>query len=354
VRRGILDHAFDGKLTPPEHHAFLSMLLLVETATGAWRGSAVALTTILGYKSRRTMAEALQGLEAGGYILRDFVPGKPGNYPIIIDKFQLTKGHNTGRRIDLIATKRKYGIPDGLIDKLNRKPLLEAISDACRFPILSDRGDDRDDECRFSGDDRGDDRGEVSKRDTVDRREGVEEADSTSPRSDESCANASLPHSARSPIFRPEPTPDMTSAEQLATLFFGYQGRRERFNTPKTFKDWTSTFDRLIRQYGYDDLCGCMHWGFTVDTFWPGQLIRAKAPLTFLEKELAGELMSRYIGSRVKEINAAKAQHLKGNTDGRSKSRSTIASGRGKQPLDNSTALAEAKQKLARRFGTGE
>ena len=76
VRRGILEHVFDGRLTPAEHHAFISMLLLADAATGIWRGSAPALTTILGYSSKNTMAEALDGLEAKGYILRDYAPGR--------------------------------------------------------------------------------------------------------------------------------------------------------------------------------------------------------------------------------------------------------------------------------------
>ena len=44
LRRGIMEHVYDGRLTPVEHHAFVSMLLLADAATGTWRhGSAPAL-----------------------------------------------------------------------------------------------------------------------------------------------------------------------------------------------------------------------------------------------------------------------------------------------------------------------
>jgi DNA-binding GntR family transcriptional regulator len=49
--------------------------MLANAAKAMWRGSSPALTTILGYLSKHTMAEALDGLEAKGYILRDFAPG---------------------------------------------------------------------------------------------------------------------------------------------------------------------------------------------------------------------------------------------------------------------------------------
>jgi hypothetical protein len=379
-----LEHVFDGRLTPAEHHAFISMLLLADAATGIWRGSAPALTTILGYSSKNTMAEALDGLEAKGYILRDYAPGRRGNYPIAINKFLITRGADAGKHIDLTATKRKYGIPESRLGKLRRKQLLSAIAAACSHPVLrseTDAGDDR-------GDDVGDDRGErssnVSRSENGEYRrseEGGSEGSSPTPDiiSGFAMGQGKTPESIFTPEYEsevpdPGPTPNeypgcpvqpepafsatpreqISAAEQLATQFFNYQGRPAKLNTPATLKLWVSTFDRLIQQYKNDVLAGAMRWAFELDTFWPSKLIRTKDPLGYFEKMLTDQIMSRYLGWRTSEANKVKTQTRKEGNHDKQQSRPGAPRSTGKQPVDNSSAAEEAKRRFAERFGCQE
>ena len=170
VRRALLEHVADGLLTLAEYIVFITILLLADARTGKWRGSAPALTTILGFGSKNTVADALEKLETKGYILRDFTPGARGNFPIITGKFLLTNGPNAGKRIDLAATKGKHGIPDGRLSKLKRKSLLSAISAACRKPVFeseTDRGHEAGDEVGY---DVGDGGGSVSRIENIEDR----------------------------------------------------------------------------------------------------------------------------------------------------------------------------------------
>jgi hypothetical protein len=377
VRRGILEHVFDGRLTPAEHHAFLTILLLADAATGTWRGSSHALTTILGYSSKNTMADAFDGLEAKGYILRDYAPGRRGNYPIVIAKFLFTRGANAGKQIDLGATKRKHGIPEGRLGKLIRKPLFASIAAACSHPVLvSETGE---------GDDVGDDRGvrssNVSRSENGECRRsegGGSEGSSQTPdfNSGSAMGQEKTPESLFTPEYASErsdpvlsydeypacpvqsesafsatPMPHTSAAEQLATQFFLYQGKPVKLNTPATLKLWVSTLNRLIQQYGYDDLHGAMRWSFELDAFWPSKLIRAKDPLGYFERMLSEQIMSRYLGWKTSEANKSKTQTKKeGNYDNQQSHPGTLRS-TGKQTLDNAGAAAEAKRRIAERLG---
>jgi len=378
LRRGIMEHVYDGRLTPVEHHALVSMLLLADAATGTWRhGSAPALTTILGYSSKNTMAEALEGLEEKGYVLRDYAPGRRGNYPIVIDKFLITRGTHGGKQIDLVATKRKYGIPVRRLDKLIRKPLLAAIAAACKNPVLSaetDAGDDR-------GDDAGDDRGVrssiVSRSKNREERmseEGGSEGSSLTPDfisgfagEEEKTSESIFSPEYESPLpdqdayprppvkhesaFSAAPTPQMSSAEQLATRFFLYQGSPRKFDTSAILELWVSTFDRLIQQYGYNDVHGAMRWSFEIDPFWPSKLIRSDDPLGYFERKLSEQIMSRYLGWKASEANKSKTQtNIKDSNNGKHQSRPS-APRAGKQAVDNSSAAEEAKRRFAERLG---
>ena len=373
VRRGVMDHVFDGRMTPPEHHAFLSMLCLADAATGTWRGSAPALTTVLGYTSKNTMAEALDALEAKGYILRDYAPGRRGNFPILIGKLLLTRGVNAGKRVDLAATKRQYGIPEGRLSKLTRKPLFTSIAAACSHPVLVSETDD--------GVDRGVRSSTVSRPYTgmsERRSEGFAQTpDSTSgfaeqeenpespfaPESDAERPAPAHPQGSHVPPVQPEstfatsasPTPQMPAAEQLATLFFSYQGRPARFNNPASYNLWVSAFTLLIAQYGYDTLSGAMDWVFNVDAFWPQHLIRPDNPIGYFEQKLADQILPRYLGwKKAQENLSTKKQQQQNRKEGINDNANTRPGTQraGRQPVDNRAAAEEAKRRIAERLGS--
>lgn len=381
VRRGIMEHVFGGRLTPVEHHALMSMLLLADAATGTWRGSAPALTTILGYSSKNTMAEALDGLEAKGYILRDYAPGRRGNFPILIGKFLISRGGNAGKRIDIGSTKRRHGIPEGRLGKLIRKPLFHAIAAACSHPVLNSETDIGVDE----GDDRGVRSSYVSRSESREERvsEGVTEGGSEAPAKTltSSCGFAeeeedrskayesehSLPHDPKDvplihsvlpdapSVFSATPTTQMSTPELLARQFFVYQGRPATLNTPDTLSLWLSTFTRLIQQYGPDDLQGAMHWSFEFDPFWPSHLVRPSDPLKYFEKKLSEQIMPRYLGWKTSEANQSKSQsnNKEGNHD-KQQYRPSAPRTTGRQAVDNSSAAEEVKRRFAERLGCQE
>jgi hypothetical protein len=328
-----MDHIADGRVTVAEFVAFISMLLLADARTGRWRGSARALTTLLNYGSKNTAADAFEGLETKGYILRDFTPGARGNFPIIIDKFQITIGSNAGKRIDLRATKRKFGIPEGRLSKLKRKSLLTAISAACKSPVFEsetdqglDAGDVRGAEGGFE---RGFDGGSVSisynLEDRIDKRierERVSEGfalnlesgkqgipvlhlDSV-PAQDSAPVPTSAVPLAVAPAFPAEVKADAPAALRLASQFFNYQGKPQKSNTTQTLEQWTTAFEQLIALYGLDDLEGALQWGFEIDGFWPTKLIRSNEPLQYFQEKLADQIMQRYQGWKTAQNNKAK------------------------------------------------
>jgi len=146
------------------------------------------------------------------------------------------------------------------------------------------------------------------------------------------------------PSFPVEPTAEMPPAQQLAVTFFNYQCRPAAFDNARTLESWTETFERLIAEVGLNDAGGSMHYLFEVDTFWPKILIRGNDPLGYFEAELKKQLLSKYHGWQTSERNAAK-QQTKGNSHvGNNRSISG-----GKQPIDNSAAVAEAIRRATAR-----
>jgi hypothetical protein len=144
----------------------------------------------------------------------------------------------------------------------------------------------------------------------------------------------------------------MSMPEQLATQFFGYQGRPAKFNNPTTLTEWVSAFTRLIDLHGYDPLLGAMNWAFNVDSFWPQHLIRAEDPLGYFASKLPEQILPRFFGWKTGEANKANAitNKKEGNYDRQQSRPGTKPSG--KQPVDNRAAAAEAKRRLRERLGT--
>jgi hypothetical protein len=329
IRRALLEHVADGLLTLAEYIAFITILLLADARTGKWRGSAPALTTILGCGSKNTMADALERLETKGYILRDFMPGARGNFPIIIDKFQITIGSNSGKRVDLRATKRKFGIPEGGLSKLKRKSLLAAVSAACKSPVFESETDGGHDVGDEAGYDVGDGGGSVSISYILEPRNEKVESERESegfalnvlesgkqgipvlhldsvPAQDSVPVPTSAVPLAVAPAFPADVNATMSAALRLAMQFFNYQGKPRKLDTARTLHHWTTAFEQLIALYGLDDLEGALKWGFEIDAFWPPKLIRSNEPLEYFRQKLADQIMPRYRGWKTADTNKRK------------------------------------------------
>jgi hypothetical protein len=94
TRRGLLEHLRDGRLTLQAKGAFQTICEMADWKTGVWWGSARALAAICGAGdvSERQARHLLESLEAAGYIKRFAVPGKRGNYGIVVHKFEIRVG----------------------------------------------------------------------------------------------------------------------------------------------------------------------------------------------------------------------------------------------------------------------
>lgn len=325
VRRGILDHIYDGRLTPSEHHALLSMFLLADASTGVWRGSAPALTTVLGYTSQRTMATAFEGLEAKGYILRDYAPGGRGNFPILIGKFEITRGDNAGRRVDLDATKNQCGIPHSRISKVRRKPLLASISAACRTPTLtsgvrtvSDR-DSSETRTGFVGGmylngKPGNERIETS---TEGEREGVlanhafslDDPEHPFTEFPERATATSTTTAKAEPVCSPQagtlasttatstdeisPATPGPPAVRLAQHYFRCRQNPQALWS-SVVQPWPHVFESLLQSYTESDLASAITWAFEADPFWRNLLCRQPNISVELFSRNADTIISRW------------------------------------------------------------
>lgn len=105
-RRGVLEHLQDGRLTLLEYAAYDAMILLADKSSGMWWGSAKALAAICGAGdlTERQARHLLESLGQKGYIRRFATAGKRGNYPILVNKFEVTFGARKGMRLNAERT----------------------------------------------------------------------------------------------------------------------------------------------------------------------------------------------------------------------------------------------------------
>jgi hypothetical protein len=101
-RRGAVEHLCDGRLTLLEYGAHDVLLALANPLTGVWCGSAKALAAICGAGevSERQARHLLESLEEKGYVRRFATKRGHGNYPILLNKFEITLGANKGMRLN--------------------------------------------------------------------------------------------------------------------------------------------------------------------------------------------------------------------------------------------------------------
>lgn len=106
TRRGIVEHLQDGRLTLLEAGAFELIRLVADYKTGIWWGSAKALEGKCGAGDidTRKARRILESLERKGYIRRFATERGRGNYPILIDKFEVSVGAESAQKIMRLNT----------------------------------------------------------------------------------------------------------------------------------------------------------------------------------------------------------------------------------------------------------
>lgn len=105
-RRGVLDHLQDGRLTLAEYGAYDAMILLADKASGIWTGSARALAAICGAGdiSERKARHILESLERKGYVRRFPIPRSHRNYPVLVNRYKVSTGAQSGKSLNAAAT----------------------------------------------------------------------------------------------------------------------------------------------------------------------------------------------------------------------------------------------------------
>ncbi len=105
-RRGAVEHLRDGRFTLLEYGAHDLILALADKATGIWWGSAKALAAICGAGdvTDRQARHLLESLEKKGYVRRFPKRRGHGNYPILVNKFEVTFGAYRGMRLNAEKT----------------------------------------------------------------------------------------------------------------------------------------------------------------------------------------------------------------------------------------------------------
>lgn len=114
IRRGLLKHLELGRLTAHDLGLYLAILLQANYRTGLWVGSAAKLFAIFPKENtlRRTQ-RSLERIEQIGFIKRFRVPGRKHNYPVLINKFECTKGVLTGYRLNAeVSTDYRHPVYD--------------------------------------------------------------------------------------------------------------------------------------------------------------------------------------------------------------------------------------------------
>jgi hypothetical protein len=98
IRPGLLEHLQTGRLTPREFTLMVSLIILADAATGVYRACSVSLAKKCGKGfNERGLQVLLHDLAEKGYIRRDRPnAAQRGNYPILIDKYQVTSGPKKG------------------------------------------------------------------------------------------------------------------------------------------------------------------------------------------------------------------------------------------------------------------
>lgn len=101
VRSGILDHLVAGRLGFFELGIYVVILLQADFRTGVWWGSAPRLLANCPRgTSLRRVQQALKTLSEIGFLRSFHVHGKRGNYPVLIDKYDVKLGALTGKRLN--------------------------------------------------------------------------------------------------------------------------------------------------------------------------------------------------------------------------------------------------------------
>ena len=98
LRRGILAHIRNVSLPHGEALAYMVIIASADPSTGIWYGSAKALAGEFNFPEREAR-RLLEALERKGYLRLFPKPGAHSNYPVLVNKSEITVGARRGTRL---------------------------------------------------------------------------------------------------------------------------------------------------------------------------------------------------------------------------------------------------------------
>jgi hypothetical protein len=100
LRREVLEHVRNGKMTHLEFNVFVYITSQADTRSGVWNGSANALAGEWAL-SPRAARRQLEALEAKGYLKRFPMRGSHLCYPVLVKRFLVTEGEHAGEFLNI-------------------------------------------------------------------------------------------------------------------------------------------------------------------------------------------------------------------------------------------------------------
>lgn len=149
--RDLLSHTEDGRLTARELLVYMALRMMASPDTGTCFTSALWVSSILGFETRKHAQPALDALESKGYILRSYLLGQKKKYTILVDDYPITLGANTGRCISVAATRERDHITDEVLDDpVKRHKQHDIMRRAISDPVLTGAARGTDDASKIT------------------------------------------------------------------------------------------------------------------------------------------------------------------------------------------------------------
>jgi len=101
IRNGLLGHALAGKLSPFDFGLYVFLIMRAGYSTGIYEGCALTIACQFGDPSQKEhVQKSLRRLRDKKYINYRNGDGRRGAYPILINKFDVTVGEQSGTRLN--------------------------------------------------------------------------------------------------------------------------------------------------------------------------------------------------------------------------------------------------------------
>jgi hypothetical protein len=138
IRRGLLEHIADGRMSHQDAGIFLQLLLQVDYETGVWTGSAHRLTpTDLDRNSLQRVQRSLKRLATDEYLKVFRHDRGRGNYKVLINRYEPLFGESIGKRLNAtLSTDWRAPVYEGEWDVSRTR--VGGESDVSLYPEVTD------------------------------------------------------------------------------------------------------------------------------------------------------------------------------------------------------------------------